>query len=125
MNLPERLGVSESKRTALLGRMKRLGIDLGAITERHVKGGGPGGSKINTTANCVVLVHPPTGHTVRCQRDRRLSVNRFLALRELVDRIEEVVSPATSARLRDVDRRRRNRNRRKRRARRKKLEAGG
>ena len=33
---------------------------------------------------------------VRCQQDRRRSVNRFLALRELVDQTEIKMSPGVS-----------------------------
>jgi len=77
--------------------MARLGIDPKAIEEKFVRGGGKGGQKINKTANCVQLRF--AGIVVRCQRDRKRAVNRFLALRELVDRIEMKNSPGTSARL--------------------------
>lgn len=33
----------------------------------YVLGSGPGGQSINTTANCVVLKHIPTGIMVKCQ----------------------------------------------------------
>jgi hypothetical protein len=49
---------------------------------------------------------------VRCQRDRRRTVNRFLALRELVEQAEMKVSPATSPRLKEIERKRRNKARR-------------
>lgn len=85
MNLTEGFDISPEKVAALLARIGALGIDPAAIEEQFVKGGGPGGSKINKTANCVVLRYAPMGLVVRCQRDRRRSINRFLALRELVD----------------------------------------
>jgi uncharacterized cupin superfamily protein len=68
-----------------------------------VRGGGKGGQKINKTANCVQLNYPPLGLSVRCQKDRQRSLNRFLALRELVDRIEVEISPGTSERLREIE----------------------
>jgi len=117
MNLTEAFDISPAKVAALLARIGALGIDPAAIEEAFVKGGGPGGSKINKTANCVVLRYAPLGLVVRCQRDRRRSVNRFLALRQLVDQAEMKVSPATSPRLRDIDRRRRAKARSGRRAR--------
>jgi len=117
MNPPEVAGISEAKRSALLARVAALGIDLAAVDEQFVKGGGPGGSKINKTSNCVVLRYAPLDLVVRCQQDRRRSVNRFLALRELVDRIEMRVSPGSSQRLREIDRKRRNKARAGRRAR--------
>jgi protein subunit release factor B len=117
MNTPETPGISPEKRSALLARIAALGIDLNAVEEQFVKGGGPGGSKINKTSNCVVLRYAPLDLVVRCQRDRRRSLNRFLALRELVDQIEMKVSPASSQRLRDIARKRRNKARSGRRAR--------
>ena len=117
MNPPEVAGISEGKRSALLARIAALGIDLAVVEEQFVKGGGPGGSKINKTSNCVVLRYAPLDLVVRCQQDRRRSVNRFLALRELVDQIEMRVSPGSSQRLREIDRKRRNKARAGRRAR--------
>lgn len=115
MNLTERFDVSPAKVEALRARVARLGIDLARVEERFVRGGGRGGQKINKTANCVVLAYPPLDLHVRCQRDRRRTVNRFLALRELVDRIEMRISPGTSERLRERERVRRNKARRMRR----------
>lgn len=117
MNLNERFDVAPGKVEELLSRMRRLGIDPAAIEEQFVRGGGPGGSKINKTANCVVLRYAPLDLVVRSQRDRRRTVNRYLALRELVDEVEMRVSPGTSARLREIDRRRRSKSRAARRAR--------
>ncbi|MBV8878709.1 MAG: peptide chain release factor-like protein [Planctomycetaceae bacterium] len=119
MNLTEGFDISPGKLEALLARIAALGIDPALIEEQFVRGGGPGGSKINKTSNCVVLRYPALGIVVRCQRERRRSVNRFLALRELVDQVEMRVSPQSSERLREIDRKRRNKARAGRRARRK------
>jgi protein subunit release factor B len=97
VNLAGDLGVLPSKLRDLRARMERLGIRPAAIEEKFVRGGGKGGQKINKIANCVQLRFG--GEVVRCQRDRKRAVNRFLALRELVDRIEMKESPATSGRL--------------------------
>ena len=115
MNLNERFDITPAKVDALKARIARLGIDARAIEERFVRGSGPGGQKINKTASCVQLRYPPLDLHVRCQKDRRRSVNRFLALRELVDRIEMKLSPETSERLREIDkiRRRKARGRRR------------
>lgn len=117
MKLTEGFDVSSGKVAALLARIAALGIDPALIEEQFVRGGGPGGQKINKTSNCVVLRYPPLDLGVRCQQDRRRNVNRFLALRELVDQIEIRVSPGTSQRMKDVERRRRNKGRAGRRAR--------
>ena len=97
VNLAGDFGVAASKFKELRARMERLGINPSTIQEKFVRGGGKGGQKINKTANCVQLRFG--GEVVRCQRDRKRGVNRYLALRELVDRIEMKTSPATSRRL--------------------------
>lgn len=88
---------------ALRARLAALGVDLRLVEERFTRGGGPGGQKINKTSNRVQLSYPPLGIDVRCQESRSRSLNRFLALRELADRIEMKLSPGTSKRLRDMD----------------------
>lgn len=104
MNFPELSLISPHKTAELKARMIRLGIDLRLIEEQFIKGGGKGGQKINKTANTVLLKYPPLGLIVRCQRERQRSLNRFLALRELVDEIELKISPETSERLKEAAR---------------------
>ncbi len=117
MNLTEGFDISPGKIAALLARIVALKIDPAAIEEQFVRGGGPGGSKINKTSNCVVLRYAPLDLVVRCQRDRRRSINRFLALRELVDQAEIQLAPEDSQRLKNIDRKRRSKARAGRRAR--------
>ena len=112
MNLNERFDVSPGKVEALLARLLRLKIDPRLIEESFARGGGKGGQKINKTANCVQLRYAPLDISVRCQKDRKRTINRFLALRELVDRVEMLVSPGTSARLKEFDAARRAKARR-------------
>jgi protein subunit release factor B len=81
--------------------MTRLNINPRNIDETFIKGSGKGAQKINKTANAVQLVYKPLGITVRMQRERERSVNRFLALRELVEEIELRVSPRTSERKKE------------------------
>lgn len=116
MNLTERFDVRPEKIEELKVRIARLGVDVSKIEEQFVRGSGPGGQKINKTASCVQLTYPPLDLRIRCQQDRRRSVNRFLALRELVERIEMKVSPGTSERLRERERLRRSKARGRRRA---------
>ncbi|MBI4564480.1 MAG: peptide chain release factor-like protein [Planctomycetes bacterium] len=99
MNLNERFGVSPSKVKELREKLRKLKIDPRKIQEQFVRGGGPGGQKINKSANAVVLRYDE--FLVRCQRDRRRTVNRFLALRELVEKVEMKRSPETSGRRAD------------------------
>lgn len=104
MRLNEDFGVSPGKLEELKGRIARLRIDLNAVEESFSRGGGKGGQKINKTSNRVQLAYPPLDLRVTCQRERKRSLNRFLALRELVDQIEMKVSPETSERLQEFER---------------------
>ncbi|MBI4249467.1 MAG: peptide chain release factor-like protein, partial [Elusimicrobia bacterium] len=99
MNFTELAGVSAGKIEALKERIGRLQINLGDVQESFTRGGGKGGQKINKTSNCVVLRYVPLALVVKNQRERKRSINRFLALRELVDQIEMRVSPQTSGRI--------------------------
>jgi len=107
MKFPENSDITPQKTAELKERIARLGIDISVIEEKFVKGGGKGGQKINKTANAVQLHYPPLDISVRCQRERKRSVNRFLALREMIDRIEMQISPETSGRLKERERLRR------------------
>jgi protein subunit release factor B len=111
LRLNEDFGVSASKLDDLKARILRLGIDLARVEETFSRGGGKGGQKINKTSNRVQLAYAPLDLRVACQRERKRSLNRFLALRELVDRIEMKTSPETSERLREIERLRKNKAR--------------
>jgi len=79
-------------------------VDLAKVEESFSRGGGKGGQKVNKTSNRVQLFYPPLGIRVACHRERSRSLNRFLALRELVDQIEMKISPETSKRLEEIRR---------------------
>jgi protein subunit release factor B len=81
-------GVSPTKEKNLREKMKKLGIKESDILERFIRARGPGGQKVNKTSTCVYLKHKPTGIEVKCARERTQSLNRFLARRTLVDKIE-------------------------------------
>ncbi len=83
--------VRKNKIEELKNKINYLGISLSDIEEKFVKGSGKGGQKINKTNNAVMLRYVPLSVTVKCQKDRSLSVNRFVALRELVDSIEKIL----------------------------------
>ncbi len=115
MNFHEFSEISPAKVEALKARIARLAIDLRLIEEQFIRGSGNGGQKINKTSNAVLLKYPALGLIVRCQRERKRSLNRFIALREMVDEIELRISPGTSERLKEIEkiRRRKARKRRK------------
>jgi len=68
--------------------MEELGIFEKDIDEKFVRSSGHGGQNVNKTSTCVYLKHVPTGIEVKCMKDRSQSINRFLARRELLKRIE-------------------------------------
>ena len=117
MRFPEDANVQRPKLAALHARIARLGIDLARVDEQAVRSRGPGGQKVNKTSSGVLLRYALGTETilVRWTRERHHSLNRFLALRELVDEIELRVSPATSERLKDATRLRRQKDRSRRR----------
>lgn len=80
--------VSPGKQAELQRLMQRLGVQEGDFEERFVRSSGPGGQRVNKVATCVVLRHRPTGLEVRCQQERSQALNRFLARRILLGRLE-------------------------------------
>jgi protein subunit release factor B len=97
---------SRSKIREVLERMRRLGIRREDLRESFIRGGGAGGQKINKTSSTVVLRHLPTTLEVRCQRERSLSQNRFLARVELCDKIESLRQRRKQARAAETARHR-------------------
>jgi len=118
MKFPDEANVSADKKAGLRERLVRFGIDLGAVEEQAVKGSGPGGQKMNKTSSGVLLRYRLGEELVlvKWTRERQHSLNRFLALRELVDEIEARVSPQTSERVREMTRIRKQKDRVRRRA---------
>jgi len=82
--------VSEEKNRWLQAKMEALGVQEKDIEEKFVRSAGRGGQKVNKTSTCVYLKHLPSGVEVKCMRARSQSLNRFLARRELILRIERL-----------------------------------
>ena len=113
--------VSPGKEKSLLERMQALGVREQDIEEQFVRSSGAGGQKVNKTSSCVVLHHRPTGIRVKCQQERSQALNRFLARRILLDKIETKLKGAESAEQQEIARIRRQKRRRSRRAKQKLL----
>jgi protein subunit release factor B len=79
--------VSEEKNRWLKEKMKELNVLEKDIEEKFIRGTGRGGQKVNKTSSSVYLKHIPTGIEVKCMKERSQSVNRFLARRELIQKI--------------------------------------
>jgi protein subunit release factor B len=113
--------VSAEKARALAERMQRLDVHESDLEEHFVRAQGRGGQNVNKVASCVVLRHRPTGITVKCQEERSQGLNRFLARRRLLDRVEALARGAVLREQAARERIRRQKRRRSRRAKEKML----
>lgn len=96
-------------------RMAALGVRDADVDESFVRSGGHGGQNVNKVATCVVLLHRPTGLQVKCQETRQQGLNRFIARRLLLDKIEQLQTgkiSAEEARIEKIRRQKRKRSRR-------------
>ena len=90
-------GVSKEKQKALAQEMKRLNIKEEDIEETFTRSSGPGGQNVNKVATCVRLRHRPSGITVKVMRERSQALNRFLARRNLAEKVATLLYGEDSA----------------------------
>jgi protein subunit release factor B len=102
--------------------MHQLGIHENDIEEKFIRSGGHGGQNVNKTSTCVYLKHLPSGLEVKCQIERSQVLNRFLARRMLLDKVEAKQRGEQSAREQKFEKLRRQKRRRSRRSKLKMLE---
>jgi protein subunit release factor B len=107
--------VNPEKAQHLSERMAALGVRESDIEESFVRSGGHGGQNVNKTSTCVMLLHRPTGLQVKCQETRQQGLNRFIARKLLLDKIEQQQTgkvAAEQARMEKIRRQKRKRSRR-------------
>jgi len=106
--------VSPEKEDQLTRRMAALGIQEADIEESFVRSGGHGGQNVNKVATCVMLLHRPSGVQVKCQDTRQQGMNRFLARKLLLDKLEaqkQAKAAAERSRIEKLRRQKRGRSR--------------
>jgi len=108
--------VTREKENQLAQRMAALGVTEAEIEETFVRSGGHGGQNVNKSATCVMLLHRPTGLQVKCQTTRQQGLNRFIARRLLLDKIERLHTGVVATERARVEKIRRQKRRRSRRA---------
>jgi protein subunit release factor B len=85
------------------------------LEESFILGSGSGGQKVNKTSSTVRLYHEPSKTTIKFGEDRSREMNRWLARRQLAEKILEKEQSEHSKRRQDVERIRRQKRRRSRR----------
>ncbi|PKL90609.1 MAG: peptide chain release factor-like protein [Candidatus Goldiibacteriota bacterium HGW-Goldbacteria-1] len=114
--------ITDAKLKILSDKITALGIKDSDIIEKFMTSGNKGGQKANKSSNAVYLKHLPTGIEVKCKETRHREINRFLAKRLLVDKIEELQT-GRSTRTDRADKIRKAKNRKQRKAAAKKSKA--
>lgn len=99
-----------------------LHLDPATVEEHFIRGGGPGGQKINKTNSVAQLIHRPSGIEVKVQRHREQSKNRLSAWKLLILKLEEREKGVESRLQREAFKIRKQKQKRSRRAQRKVLE---
>jgi len=84
------MAVSSTKKEDIERRMEDLGISEDDLEEKFIRSSGSGGQNVNKVSTCVVLKHVPSGIIVKCQKERSQALNRFLARRRLVEKLEKI-----------------------------------
>ena len=109
------MGPSKEKILDLEKRMKALGVKKQDIQEKFIKSSGKGGQKVNKSSSAVFLKYKKMNLSVKCGKARSQYLNRFLALRTLIEKIEAMVKGKTDKEFKKAEKIKKQKQRRKRR----------
>jgi len=87
--------------------MRHLGIREEDIEESFIRSSGPGGQNVNKVATCVMLLHRPTGISVKCQKTRSQGLNRYHARCLLIATFEHRQKEALQKQIAEREKQRR------------------
>jgi protein subunit release factor B len=111
MSSPSRKRGGPQGQEGLEGRRHELRRQAGLreedLEESFIRSSGKGGQNVNKVATCVVLVHRPSGLSVKCQRARSQGENRELARDLLAAKIVAMKAKALALREAAVEKVRR------------------
>ncbi len=110
------MAIGQKKWAALKLRMLECGVKKDDIEEKFIKSSGRGGQKVNKASCAVFIKHIPTGISIKCGSERSQELNRFLALRRLLDRIESRNPQFTSEKMKNISRIKKQKRKRRKRA---------
>ena len=110
------LPIAPNKLAELDRRMAALSVREADFQETFVRSGGAGGQKVNKSSSCVMVLHRPTGLRVKCQTTRHQGLNRLMARRLLLDKIERLQKGFVASERSRIEKVRRQKRKRSRRA---------
>jgi peptide chain release factor len=113
------MGPKKAKIKALEKKMSKLGIKKKDIEIQFIKASGKGGQKVNKSSSAVFAKHIGTGLSVKYGKKRSQFLNRFFALRLLVQKIDEQINGLNSMKLSKIEKFKKQKLRRKRKTRQK------
>ncbi len=107
-------GPGKDKLFDLEKRMNLLGIKKEDIEEKFIKASGRGGQKVNKSSSAVFLKHKKTDLSVKCGKARSQRLNRFFALRRLIEKIEETMTGRDEKKFKKIEKIKKQKQNRKR-----------
>ena len=113
------MGPNKNKIQALEKKMADLGIKKQDIELKFIKSSGKGGQKINKSSSAVFVKHVKTGFFVKYGKERSQHLNKFFALRLLIEKIEDQIHGKNDREHQKIEKLKKQKLRRKKRARQK------